>query len=94
MKLAEQWIRKSAEQGHHKAEYELGLLYRDGIAVKKDSKEAYMWLELAAKQDHVGAQQARDALAKTMKAEEIAAAKLAASNWQAKLPPDVKSSAH
>ena len=50
--------RKSAEQGHHKAEYELGLLYRDGIAVKKDSKEAYMWLELAAKQDHVGAQQA------------------------------------
>jgi len=42
----------------------------------------------------VGAQQARDALAKSMKAEEIAAAKLAASNWHAKLPPDTKPSAH
>jgi TPR repeat protein len=94
VKMAESWIRKSAEQGHHKAEYEMGMLYRDGIAVKKDAKEAYMWFELAAKQDHVFAQQARDALAKTMKAEEIAAAKLAASNWHAKLPADAKPQTH
>jgi len=72
----------------------MGMLYRDGIAVKKDSKEAYMWFELAAKQDHVGAAQARDAMAKTMKAEDIAAAKLAASNWHAKLPVDTKPVVH
>ena len=88
--MAESWIRKSANQGHHKAQYEMGLLYRDGIAVKKDMKEAYMWLELAAKQDHVGAKEARDAMAKTMKAEDIAHAKLAASNWHAVLPANNK----
>jgi TPR repeat protein len=92
--MAESWIRKSAEQGHHKAEYEMGMLYRDGIAVKKDAKEAYMWFELAAKQNHEGAKLAADTLAKTMKAEDIAAAKLAASNWQAKLPADVKPVTH
>ena len=45
-----------------------------------------MWFDLAAKQEHVGAQQARESLAKTMKAEDIAAAKLASSSWMAKLP--------
>jgi len=69
-------------------------LYRDGIAVKKDTKEAYMWFELAAKQDHVGAAKARDEMAKTMKAEDIAVAKLAASNWHAKLPADAKPQTH
>jgi TPR repeat protein len=62
--------------------------------VKKDAKEAYMWFELAAKQEHVGAKQAADALAKTMKAEEIAAAKLAASSWHAKLPANANPQAH
>ncbi len=41
-----------------------------------------MWLELAARQEHQGAILARDALAKTMKAEDIAAAKLQASSWK------------
>lgn len=82
MTEAEKWIRKSAEQGHHKAQYEMGLLYRDGVAVKKDAKLAYMWLDLAGKQDHIGAQQAREELAKKMRAEDIAAAKLLVASWQ------------
>ena len=53
-----------------------------------------MWLELAAKQDHVGAQQARDVLVKTMKAEDIAKGKLAANSWHAKLPANSAPTTH
>lgn len=84
MKEGEKWVRQSAEQGHHKAQYAMGILYQHGLGVKKNNTDAYMWFELAAQQSHVGAQQARDKLAKTMKPKEIASAKLAAREWNEK----------
>ena len=47
-KLRKAWYRKPAEQGDAKAQYNLGLLYRDGQGVPQDWAEAYFWLDLAA----------------------------------------------
>ncbi|HEY5330085.1 MAG TPA: SEL1-like repeat protein [Acidobacteriaceae bacterium] len=40
--------RKHAEQNDAKAQYNLGLLYRDGQGMPQDWAEAYFWLDLAA----------------------------------------------
>jgi len=47
-KLRKARYRKPAEQGDAKAQYNLGLLYRDGQGVPQDWAEAYFWLDLAA----------------------------------------------
>ncbi len=56
------------------------------MGIPKDAKQAYVWLELAAKDNHEGARVAREDLSKLMTAEDIANAKLAASEWQPKFP--------
>ena len=48
--------RKSAEQGHAKAQYLLGICYYIGKGVTKDSVEAVKWYRKAAEQGHAGAQ--------------------------------------
>lgn len=40
--------RKAADLGHARAQNGLGLLYRDGVGVKKDAKEAVRWLQESA----------------------------------------------
>ncbi|MBK8639966.1 MAG: SEL1-like repeat protein [Chromatiaceae bacterium] len=44
------WYRKSAEQGHTKAENNLGVMYLDGKGVAKDEGEAARWFRKAADQ--------------------------------------------
>ncbi len=47
--LSEMWYRRAAEQGHAKAQRELGLQYADGGEfVEKDLEEATKWLSRAA----------------------------------------------
>ncbi len=48
---AAKWIRKAAEQGLLKAQYNLGFAYHYGDGVAKDEKEAMKWYRKAAKQD-------------------------------------------
>ncbi len=48
---AEQWLRKSAEQGHVEAQTELGMLY-----LMQENSEAERWLLLAAQQGSTVAQ--------------------------------------
>ncbi len=37
------WLRKAAEQGHSRAQFELARCYEKGIGVKQDYKEAIKW---------------------------------------------------
>lgn len=43
------WYAKAASAGHSKAQHELGLNYRDGIGVERDTYRAVFWLAEAAK---------------------------------------------
>ncbi|MBY0264627.1 MAG: sel1 repeat family protein, partial [Holosporales bacterium] len=50
LKEAEKWIRKAAEQGSAKAQYNLGLIYHEGEGMPKNLKEAARWFRKAAEQ--------------------------------------------
>ncbi len=48
--------RPLADQGHAKAQYNLGVMYDDGEGVAQDYAEAVKWYRLAAEQGHASAQ--------------------------------------
>ena len=50
------WYRKAAEQGHVRAQYELGGLYHIGRGVTKDNQKAFKWYRKAADQGYADAQ--------------------------------------
>ncbi len=50
-KQAIKWARLAAEQGHAKAQTNLGWMYYKGKGVSQDDKEAFKWFQLAAEQD-------------------------------------------
>ena len=45
-----------AEQGYASAQYNLGLMYHEGVGVPQDYKTAAKWYTLAAQQGHANAQ--------------------------------------
>ena len=49
-------FRSAAEQGDTGAQYNLGLMYAEGLSVTQDYKEAVKWYRLAAEQGDAGAQ--------------------------------------
>lgn len=55
-RMAVDWIRRAAQGGNAEAQFNLGVIYRDGMrGVSKDPAEARKWLELAAAQDYAPA---------------------------------------
>lgn len=50
-------LKPVAEHGNAQAQFNLGLMYREGKGVQQDSKEATAWLSKAAEQGHVEAQE-------------------------------------
>lgn len=52
------WYRKSAEQGHASAQYNLGSMYGAGTGVSKDTAKALEWYQRAASQKHIDAKYA------------------------------------
>ena len=46
----------AAEQGDADAQYNLGMLYDDGVNVPQDAAKAAKWFRRAAEQGHVAAQ--------------------------------------
>ena len=52
---AVKWYLKSAEQGHIKAQAQLGICYANGLGVDKDENKAYYWWQKAAEQGHESA---------------------------------------
>jgi TPR repeat protein len=49
-------LRPLAAQGNVRAQYNIGVMYRDGNGVTRNYQEALKWYRLAADQGHVGAQ--------------------------------------
>ena len=50
------WWRKAAEQGYASAQYNLGLMYKNGEGVPEDDVEAAKWYRKAAEQGNAWAQ--------------------------------------
>ena len=48
--------RTAAEQGNASAQFELGLMYANGVGVPQDDAEAVKWYRLAAEQGYASAQ--------------------------------------
>jgi len=46
-------LKKQANNGDARAQYNLGIMYKKGQGVEKDYKEAVKWFELAADQGYV-----------------------------------------
>ncbi len=53
---AHEWYLMSARQGHSVAQFDLGLMYRDGNGVKQNDEEALKWFLLSADQNYVPSQ--------------------------------------
>ena len=50
-----EWLRLHRNDENRQAQYNIGLLYRNGQGVKKDNKFAFDWFLRAANQNHPGA---------------------------------------
>jgi TPR repeat protein/class 3 adenylate cyclase len=77
------WYRKAAEQGYAPAQFGLGMAYAKGRGIQQDKVQAHKWLNLAAVGDPKSAT-ARDDLAKSMTATQIADAQKLAHGWKPK----------
>ncbi len=53
---AVRWFRLAADQGYADAQFDLGFVYANGVAVPKDNAEAVRWYRLAADQGIARAQ--------------------------------------
>jgi TPR repeat protein len=51
-KVAADWLRRSARQGHAPAQYALGVAYYSGYGVPKDAEQALGWIAEAEKNGH------------------------------------------
>ncbi len=81
--------RKAAEQGHDKAQSNLGLMYQNGRGVPQDYAKAHMWLNLATSKLPPGeerdtAVKNRDIVAKRMTPAQISEAQKLAREWKPK----------
>ena len=79
------WYRRAADQGNAPAQYNLGAMYARGQTVGQDVVKAHMLYALAGDHGIRAADEAKDKLAKTMSADQIAEAKKMAHEWKPKL---------
>lgn len=56
LKLAKQWLSRSAKAGHVKAQFKLGHLYYVGLGDDSDAKTAFEWFGRAAESNYAPAQ--------------------------------------
>ena len=75
-------IRPLAERGDANAQYNLGVLYDNGLGVPQDRVRAYMWLNLAAMQGRESAATIRDLVARLMTPVHISEAQKMAREWK------------
>jgi TPR repeat protein len=81
---AVKWYQRAADTGDDYAQYHMGIMHMNGRGVPRDLVSAYMWLDLAAMQGHQGAATARDSLARSVSAAQIAEAQKLAREWKPK----------
>ncbi len=73
--------RVKAEQGHVTAQYNLGVMYRDGRGVRKDYVMAHMYFNIAAVSGNKGAIKNRGIVEKDMTSSQIEKAQDLALEW-------------
>lgn len=82
---AVQWFRKAAEQGNADGQLAIGQMYEKGLGVPRDVVEAHKWMNLATSRAPSKGQKkftdARDQIAQSMTAEQIAEAQKRAREW-------------
>ena len=71
-----------AEQGHAKAQYNLGLMYVNGQGVPQDYVSAHMWWNLSGSNGHKDAVKERNIVEKKMSPSQIEKAQELARNWK------------
>jgi TPR repeat protein len=76
------FIRPLAEQGDASAQYNLGVLYDNGLGVPQDKVRAYMWFTLSAAQGRDGAAAFRDLIARRMTPAQIEEAQKRTREWK------------
>ncbi len=81
---AVRWLRRAAEQGGARAQYNLGLSYAKGIGVPQDYVRSHLWLSLAAAQGKESYRKSRDKLAERMTAAQMDEARRLAREWRPK----------
>jgi hypothetical protein len=70
-----------AEQGYDFAQYDLGAMYHDGIGVKQDYIQAYMWWNIAGANGYAKGYEQRDILRKKLSIDQINEAKMRSLEW-------------
>lgn len=63
-----------AESGRSNAQYNLGMMYKSGLGVPQNYKEAYIWFSLAAAQGHKEALKKRNITEKKLSPQQLAEA--------------------
>ncbi len=81
---AVKWLRLLAAHGHTSAQYNLGVMYANGLGVAQDYVHAHMWFNLGATSDDAEAVNNRDFFAKKMTSRQIVQAQQMASDCQQK----------
>jgi uncharacterized protein len=83
-KKAAKYFRKSAENRHFMAQFELGKLYAEGKGVIKDYAQAHMWFNISVAEGYENIRSAMDALEKKMTPAQITEAQKLARKWMEK----------
>jgi TPR repeat protein len=65
------WYRLAAEQRHADAQYNLGVMYYNGVGVLEDYVYAHVWWNIAASSGRKDASENRDTIAKRMTPSQI-----------------------
>ena len=79
---AARWFEEAAKRGLADSQFNLAVLYENGLGVKRDMKMAFMWLALAARNGDKDAVRRRDILRGKLTAEEIVAAEQMIAGWK------------
>jgi len=79
------WLRLAADQGLASAQYNLGLMYCGCLGGGPvDYVQAYLWVGLAAAQNHKGAAEERDKIAKKLTSQQLAEVQRLVREWKPK----------
>ncbi len=79
---AAHWFEEAAKHGLADSQFNLAVLYENGLGVTRDMKQAFMWLSLAARDGDNEAVRRRDILRGKLTAEETAVAEQMVRDWK------------
>jgi localization factor PodJL len=83
---AVRWFRQAADYGVKDSQFNLGILAAKGAGMPQNLEESYKWFALVAKGGDRDASTKRDEIAKSLRPEQLKAARAAVELWKAKEP--------